>query len=55
MKVRDAMWDWDNMNSEGRRRDVSGVGELFSAKGNLDTYNIIPVPYKLINLKITLI
>lgn len=32
-----------------------GVGNLFSAKGYLDIYTIIPRPYKIINLKITLL
>jgi hypothetical protein len=33
----------------------TGVGNLFSAKGHLDIYNIIRGPYKIINLKISLL
>jgi hypothetical protein len=33
----------------------AGVGNLFSAKGHLDIYNIIRGPYKIINLKIILL
>jgi hypothetical protein len=32
-----------------------GVGNHFSAKGHLDIYNIIRGPYKIINLKISLL
>jgi hypothetical protein len=32
-----------------------GVGNLISAKGHLDIYNIIRGPYKIINLKISLL
>ena len=33
----------------------AGVGNLFSAKGHLDIYNIIRGPYRIINLKISLL
>lgn len=33
----------------------TGVGNLLSAKGCLDIYNIIHMPYEIINWKITLL